>query len=487
MGDLLADLRSATGPAIQVTSQSDVPSIAVLPFANMSADPEQEYFCDGMAEEIINALTKLGDLRVVARTSAFQFKGQAVDLREVGKKLGVTTVLEGSVRKAGNRLRVTAQLINVADGYHLWSERYDRQLQDVFDIQDEVSGTIVDVLRVKLLPGAAPAAVGTRTDDLEAYQLYLQGRHYLNQHIQSGYAKAVECFDKAINRDAGYAMPHVGLADAYAWMGYVESARPIDVYPKARDAAEKALELDESIGEAHAALGMVLTMYDWEWSRAEVEVTRALELAPQSAASLEACIVYFGNLGRFDEAFTLAKRAVEIDPLWPKAHQNLGYYYYLARRFDEAEVQLNKARDLDPHFPHTHACLGFLFIAQERFDRAVTALDQAAELAAESPAYLAFLGWAYGAGGDADKAREILQRVEVMSQDQYVSPLYSSWVHIGLGETGAALDCLDRAYEERASILITLPTWLMWDPLRSDPRFQAFFRRMRFPETPASS
>ena len=228
-----------------------------------------------------------------------------------------------------------------------------------------------------------------QTNDLEAYQLYLQGRHYLNQHIQSGYAKAVECFDKAINRDAGYAMPHVGLADAYAWMGYVESARPIDVYPKARDAAEKALELDESIGEAHAALGMVLTMYDWEWSRAGAEVTRALELAPQSAATLEACIVYFGNLGRFDEAFTLAKRAVEIDPLWPKAHQNLGYYYYLARRFDEAEVQLNKARDLDPHFPHTHACLGFLYIAQERFDRAVAALDQAAELAAESPAYLA--------------------------------------------------------------------------------------------------
>ena len=407
VADLLRDLTAAQAATVPAASQPEVPSIAVLPFANMSADLEQEYFCDGMAEEIINALTKLGDLRVVARTSAFQFKGQAVDLREVGKKLGVTTVLEGSVRKAGNRLRVTAQLINVADGCHLWSEHYDRQLQDVFDIQDEVSETIVDVLRVKLLPAATTSAVGTRTDDLEAYQLYLQGRHYWNQHTQEGYERAVECFGKAIDHDVSYAMPHVGLADSYSWMGYVESARPIDVYPKARDAAQKALALDESIGEAHAALGTVLTMYDWEWRRAEAAVRRALELAPQSTVALEACQVYLGNLGRVDEAIALAEREIALDPLWPKAHQGLGYWHYLARRFDEAEVQLDKARDLDPHFAHTEACLGFLYVAQGRFDQAVAALDRAAELAAGSPAYLSFLGWAHGIGGNADKAREI--------------------------------------------------------------------------------
>ena len=459
----------------------------MLPFTNMSADPEQEYFCDGMAEEIINALTKIGDLRVAARTSAFQFKGQALDLREVGQQLGVTTVLEGSVRRSGNRLRVTAQLINVADGYHLWSERYDRQMQDVFDIQDEVSESIVDVLRVKLLPAATLVAPRTRTDDLEAYQLYLQGRHHLNQHTQRGYAKAVECFGEAISHDAGYALPYAGLADSYSLMGLIESARPSDVYPKARGAAEKALELDESSGDAHAALGTVLTMYDWEWGRAEAEVRRALELAPRSTASLEAGIVYFGSLGWLDEAITLAQREIEVDPLGPKAHQNLGYLYCVARRFDDAELQLNKARDLDPHFAHAHATLGILYVGQGRFDEAVAAVDRAAELGAGSPLYVSFLGWAYGTGGEVDKAQEIVARLDATSRDQYVSPAYLAWVHAGLGDTDSALDCLDRAYEERASFLIYLPTFPGFDPLRPDPRFQALLRRMNFPETPASS
>ena len=269
--ELLDELRNITAPATQSTGQPDLPSIAVLPFTNMSADPQQEYFCDGMAQEIINALTKLDNLRVVARTSAFQFKGQALDLRDVGKKLAVTSVLEGSVRKAGNRLRVTAQLINVSDGYHLWSERYDRSLDDVFAIQDDVSQAIVDVLRIKLLRDSRSQAPRTRPVDVETYQLYLKGRHHWNQQSQSGFAKAIDCFEKAIDRDPRYASAHVGLAQSYLDVGFLESAPPGEVYPKAREAARTALALDPSNGDAHSALAGVLGMYEWNWGRAEEE------------------------------------------------------------------------------------------------------------------------------------------------------------------------------------------------------------------------
>ena len=268
--DLAGGLREAKQPSHAPTQvggdESAQRCIAVMPFANMSADPEQEYFCDGMAEELINALTKLDDLRVVARTSTFQFKGQALDLREVGRKLGATTVLEGSVRKSGNRLRVTAQLISVADGYHLWSERYDRQMEDVFAIQDDVSQAIVDVLRVKLLPASAPPVADRYTEDVHAYQLYLQGRHHWHKHTEDGYARSLDCFTRAIARDPSYAQPYVGLAHLYLWTGFLGSSPASEAYPKAKESALKALQLDETIGDAHSALGFVLTQYEWDWT-----------------------------------------------------------------------------------------------------------------------------------------------------------------------------------------------------------------------------
>ena len=358
-----------------------VPSIAVLPFANMSADPEQEYFCDGMTEELINALTKVDDLRVVARTSAFQFKGQALDLREVGRKLGVTTVLEGSVRKAGNRLRVTAQLIGVADGYHLWSERYDRQMEDVFAIQDDVSQAIVDVLRVKLLPTSATPVAERHTEDVEAYQLYLQGRHHWHKHTEEGYARSLDCFTKAIARDARYPQPYVGLANLYLWTGFLGSLSASEAYPKAKEAALRALELDETIGDAHSALGFVLTQYEWDRTGAEAAFKRAIELAPHSIDALQSYSVYLMNLGPIDEAVDLIKREIELDPLFAKAHQDLGYAYYVARRFGEAEARLRATIDLDPYFPTTYLVLGFVYVAQGRIDQAVATLERGADLA----------------------------------------------------------------------------------------------------------
>ena len=405
VGSLAVELHEAKrSPSIFTPAEPDIPCIAVMPFANMSADPEQEYFCDGMTEELINALTKLADLRVVARTSAFQFKGQALDLREVGRKLGATTVLEGSVRKAGNRLRVTAQLINVADGYHLWSERYDRQLEDVFAIQDDVSQAIVDVLRVKLLSTSATPVAERRTENVQAYQLYLQGRHHWHKHTEDGYAQSLDCFTTAIARDPGYAQPYVGLANLFLWTGFLGSSPASEAYPKAKEAALNALRLDETIGDAHSALGFVLTQYEWDWKRAEAEFKRAIELAPHSIDTFQAYSVYLMNLGPIEEAIDLIQREIELDPLFAKAHQDLGYAYYVARRLDEAETQLRATICLDPHFPTTYLVLGFVYVALRQIDQAIATLERGVDLVGGSPSYLATLAGAYARKGHTDKA-----------------------------------------------------------------------------------
>ena len=395
-------------------------------------------------------------------------------------------VLEGSVRKAGNRLRVTAQLITVADGYHLWSERYDRRLEDVFAIQDDVSQAIVDVLRVKLLPTSAPPVAERRTEDVHAYQLYLQGRHHWNKHTEEGYTRSLDCFTKAIARDPSYARPYVGLANLYLWTGFLGSSPASEAYPKAKEAALNALQLDETIGDAHSALGFVLTQYEWDWTGAQAEFKRAIELAPQSIDTLQAYSVYLMNLGPIDEAIDLIKREIELDPLFAKAHQDLGYAYYVARRFDEAETQLRATIELDPYFPTTYLVLGFVYVAHGQIDQAIATLERGVDLAGGSPSYLATLAGAYARKGHTDKAMGILQRLEAKTPDQSASPAFLAWVHIALGDTDAALDCLDRAYGERSAMMISLSSFLWWEPLRTEPRYQALIRRMNYPGTTAS-
>ena len=283
VADLLGELRNATASATKAASQPDVPSIAVLPFANMSADPEQEYFCDGMAEEIIDALARLDGLRVVARTSAFQFRGKGHDLREVGEKLRVKTVLEGSVRKAGKRLRINAQLISASDGYHLWSERYDRDMDDVFAVQDEIARTVVEKLKVKLLGEPDAPLVKVSTTNLEAYNLLLEGRHHANRLSAAGFDRAIECFERALAIEPDYAPAYAGLAWVLGGGGFLGMAAPRDCRPKAREAAERALAVDPECAEAVSELAEVRAWYDWDFAGAEREYRRALDLGPGSA------------------------------------------------------------------------------------------------------------------------------------------------------------------------------------------------------------
>jgi TolB-like protein len=349
-----------TSAASAVTQAVERKSIAVLPFANMSDDPEAEYFSDGMTEEIINALTQLEDLRVAARTSCFTFKGKAAHISEVGAKLNVATVLEGSVRKAGGRLRITAQLVSVADGYHLWSERYDREMEDVFAIQDEIAKAIADKLQVTLVAGAAEPLVRPPTENLEAYDLYLKGRFFVNQG-GDGPRKGLEYFQQALACDSEYALAHTGIAEAYVWLGGTGILRPQEALPKARDAALRALELDETLAEAHLRLGLLSWTHEYEWSNAEKYFLRALELNPGLAQAHSLYGFFLASMGRFEPSLAELRRGVELDPLSQTANTWLGQVLAWLGRFPEAIDRLRTALELDPTSWHANHILGMAY------------------------------------------------------------------------------------------------------------------------------
>ena len=349
VGDLLADLGSATGSATQVTSQSDVPSIAVLPFADMSPEKDQDYFCEGMAEEIINALTALDGLHVASRTSAFLAKAKNFDIAEIGNRLKVGAVLEGSVRKAGNRLRVTAQLINVSDGYHLWSDRYDRDLDDVFEVQDEIARSVVEHLKVKLLGDAGAPLVRSPADGLEAYNLVLKGRYYLERLTGLALEKGAECFSQALVIEPSNARAHAGLASTRHRQATLNLVAPHEVMPGAKEAALKALGIDETVEDAHYALAVVLDYYDWDWAGAEREYRRTLELN----ASHTVARFFYGDLltrqGRANSGIAEVREAVEGDPLSLLCRHFLALGLYCAERFDDVIAEAEAGIALDPN------------------------------------------------------------------------------------------------------------------------------------------
>ena len=390
--DLLGELRTLQSSPTVTATQPDVPSIAVLPFVNMSADPEQEYFCDGLAEELIDALARLEGLRVVARTSAFRFKGDAPDLREVGEKLNVKTVLEGSVRKAGNRLRINAQLINTEDGYHLWSERYDRDMDNVYAVQDDIARTVVEKLKVKLLGATDAPLVKKPTDNVEAYNLVLQGRYYGLKFTGPMFDKALESFNQALSLEPAYAQAQAGIGVVHASRAAVGVAAPHTVMPLAREAAHKALALDESVADGHSALGCVLHYYDWDWEGAEREYRRAQELKPGGVSASEQYAILLAQRGQADASIAEARRSVRADPLSVSHRGALGVMLFLAQRFDAAIVEARGGIELDPNSYLTHMVLGWAFAALGKDQEAIEAFKQATSLAPSDPMPLGHLG-----------------------------------------------------------------------------------------------
>jgi tetratricopeptide (TPR) repeat protein len=432
-----------------------------------------------MAEEIINALTKVEGLRVAARTSAFQFKGKAEDAGRIGEALKVKTLLEGSVRTAGNRLRVTAQLINVEDGYHLWSERYDRETGDVFDIQDDIAVNIVEALKVRLVGQREVLTVKRPTQNLEAYHLYLKGRHYWYKRSQDALEQAIRLFERAIGKDPSFVLAYAGLAEAHSSLGFNGFLSPRIARSKAKDAAYRALELDDSLAEVHTALALIRFWFDWDWSGAEQEFKRALELSPVHAEARTWYGVLLSILKRQDEAISMAKGARELDPLSPVVTYYTGVIYYIGRQPEEAIAGFESLLEINPG-PALQG-LALLHSIKLMHKEAIDMQRRAEPLMGRSPIFLGLLAWIYARAARRSEAQEILTELEERAKREYVAPVFLSWVYAALDQKDEAFEYLERAYAEGDPYLIYLDNISLHDNLRSDPRFGDLVRRMDFP------
>jgi TolB-like protein/class 3 adenylate cyclase/lipoprotein NlpI len=452
----------------------DRKSVAVLPFVNMSSDKENEYFSDGITEDLITALSKVSGLHVAARTSSFAFKGKNEPIENIGAQLHVGAVLEGSVSKAGNQVRITAQLINTADGYHLWSDSYDRELQDIFAVRSQVAQTVAKALQVTLGAGERQRLEQKPTEDLEAYQLYLKGRRAAE--TLNDWGTAMRYLQQAIARDPDYALAYVGLAGYYVWADDWAMS-PDEALPRAREAAEKALQLDPSLAEAHVWLGVVRLWYNRDFEAARHEFQTALTLQPYLASAHEWYGAYAVGVGQIDEGLAESRRAVELDPLAPHTNTFLGFNFYFARRNEAAIKQLRTAVAIDPGYSWAHEWLGRAYGRAGRFSEAVTELRIAQEISA-SPEIESVLGRVYADGGDRLEATKVLNHLRERMRDEFISSAYVATILVGLGETDEAIVALAQAEEQHSYYVMWWKVDPDLDPLRSDPRFTALLKKV---------
>ena len=478
-GALLAELKLVAtrpgGPSsvytVALPGQGRPPSIAVLPFANLSADPENEYFCDGLAEELVGALAKVDGLRVAAWTSAFRFRGKDVDIREVGKQLGVNTVFEGSLRKSGSRLRVNAKLLDAETGYHVWSERYDRELQDVFAIQEEIAGAIVGQLRVQLGLGADKALIRQPTENLEAYNLFLKGRYFWNRRGPADIQKAVESFQQALHKDASFAPALAGLADCYVVQGVQGTSSPKEVFELAREAAAKALAIDPQMAEAFTSMGCVEGVYDWNWAAAEEHFQKAIALNPRYGTAHQWYATHhLIPLGRFAEGRAQVELARANDPLSLPILATEGLIAYFEGDADRAIREYERVLEMDTNFALAHYFLGQAYERKRMYEQSIASLTRALELAPGSSEVVAALARVRGLAGDEQRAQVMLQELQEKSRREYVSPVLLAQVMLGLNRKDDAIGELQRARQMRATDLIWLKVRPVFDGVRGDAR-----------------
>lgn len=475
---LRRDLSTGSRNAHSATVGDKTPaSVAVLPFTNMSADPENEFFADGITEEIINALTQIEDLHVAARTSAFSFKGKHVDLRIVGERLNVKTVLEGSVRKAGNRVRIMAQLINVADGYHLWSQRYDRELKDIFEVQDEISRAIADRLKVSLDTGQQAAVKGGNIN-LEAYQLYLKGRALLYRR-GSDIRRAAKCFERAVQFDPQYALAWSGLADARNMIGLYGLERPEAIMPLAKEAATRAITLDPMLAEAQCSLACIHILYDWEWSKAEAEFRRAIELNPRYLQNLDWYALFYlvWSQGRFDEGIAIAKQAVEYDPLSGYAHAVVAFASGDSGRGDAAVRAAKSATELEESF-FTYWASQHAFHSDGQFEQAIAAGETALALSGRHPFAMSAQAAIFADWGKTSAAKALYAELIARAAQGYVQPTHLAMAAAAAGDLEKAIEYVRLAFEIRDPMLATANHWPDFARLREYPRTTAILSDM---------
>jgi adenylate cyclase len=467
---------SATNTPIAALA-TDQKSIAVLPFLNMSADKGDEYLSDGMTEELLNVLTKVKRLRVPGRSSSFAFKGKNEEdiFRKVGEQLHVNTVLEGSVRKAGDKLRITAQLINVADGFHLWSETYDGDMKDILAVQSDVAKRVVQALQVQLGVDEARALTKKPTENPEAHRLYLLGRYHFTKFTRAGWTNAIHYYEQALQVDPNFALAYCGLADTYGWAGgQIMAGR--EAWAKEMELAKKALALDPNLAEAHLAMGTALfSMLGPHAS--EKELDRAVELNPNLALAYDQYGWTFAEMGRLDEAIAAEKKALELDPLNTFLNTDLGFFLYWARRYEDATAQMRKTLELDPNNAFGHSVLGWCLIWKANKAEAIAEFQKATTLD-DLPWYISSLGYAYAASGDRAKAEQILHDLNQLVKQRYVSPANRASVYLGLGENEKALDWLDKAYEDQDPIFWWINGDQLYDRVRNEPRFKALMQKL---------
>jgi adenylate cyclase len=466
------------GPS-QLASAGDAgqKSIAVLPFVNLSADKSDEYLSDGMTEELLNVLTKVKGLRVPGRSSSFAFKGKNEDdiFRKVGEQLHVNAVLEGSVRKAGDKLRITAQLINVADGFHLWSETYDADMKDILAVQSDVAQRVVRALQVQLGVDEARALTKKPTENTEAHRLYLLGRFHFAKGTFPSYADAIQFFNQAIQLDPTYALAYCGLADAYGFIGGVVIPGK-EAWAKEKELAQKALALDPNLAEAHFSMGLALAG-SFHWQEGEREIQRAIEMNPNMALAYDQYAFLLTCLGRHDEAIAKSKRAVELEPLSPLMNNDGGYWLVLARRYDEAIVQSRKALELDSNYSWPHYNLGWCFLWKGDRAGAIAEFQKARALDPQ-PLFDSALSYARAVSGDRAKAEQILRDLEDAARHRYVSPGSQVYIYLGLGEKEKTYEWLDRLCEAQDFACYWLKVDPVYDSVRNEPRFQALLKKM---------
>jgi TolB-like protein/Tfp pilus assembly protein PilF/tRNA A-37 threonylcarbamoyl transferase component Bud32 len=468
------------GGAIQ-QSPSRIQSLAVLPLENLSHDPEQEYFADGMTEELITTLSKIKALKVISRTSVMHYKGTQKTVPEIARELSVDAVVEGSVLRSGDRVRITVQLIQAEQDRHLWAESYERDLRDVLALQSEVARAIAGEIRTKVTPQEQERLASVRPVDPQAHELYLKGRYYWNKRTPDTLKQSLEYFEQAIEKDPSYAPAYAGLADSYNMLGagFYAVLPPKQAYPKAKAAATRALQLDSSLAEAHTSLAWAKVFFDWDWQGGEREFARAIELNPGYANAHHWYAVYLTIMGRHSEAIAEDRKAETLDPLSliisaDVAMQALGP----AGLYDQEVQQCRKTLEMDPSFPLAHACLSDAYKNKRMYAGAIAEMQKAIDLSGGSVVWISALAQTYALAGRRDEAIKVLRQLQARSKQEFVSANLFAYIYAGMGDKDQAFAWLEKAYEERSDLVGGFKVGRQLDPLRSDPRYQDFLRRM---------
>lgn len=465
---------------LQRSSPVQVHSLAVLPLENLSGDVEQEYFADGMTAELITELAKISSIRVISRTSVMRYKRVRKPLAQIARELNVDAVVEGEVLRSHNQVRVTVQLIDTASDRHIWAETYDRDLRDVLTLQGNVAQSIANAIRVRVTPAEIVRITPDRRVDPEAYEAYLKARYFLEKRTSDGIYKAVEYFQQAILKDPRYAEAYAGLAKTYQLLGSYELLPPEDSYPKAREAADSALQLDNTLSEAYAARALSTSMYEHDWNAAEEDFQRAFKVNSNDAMAHHWYAEHLITVGKVDRAIAELKRARELDPLSLTINSVLGRAYRDDRRYQESIDQCRKTLDLDPDFPLAHWCLGVSNVAMKHYAEAVTEMERA-NAVGTTPLYAGGLGYAYAAAGSRNKAKAVIDSLKQRADKTYMPSYFIASIYGELGEKERAFDWLQRAYDERDPQLPYLLVDPFMDPLRSDARFNALVSKFGFP------